>query len=155
MTDSLAAVLLARLFFRNCWSLFDSIKTCSRIWHVIHFTFFSFIIFYFSWYILSYYYYKNGLVVVWALLRQLTQLLLTETAQITLLSSWFFFFSSSSFFLWLLMFCFVFDVIVLSWYFGPMLRQDATDLLMAEKEGGVFLVRDSMSIMGDFVLCVR
>jgi len=26
---------------------------------------------------------------------------------------------------------------------------------MAEKEGGVFLVRDSMSIMGDFVLCVR
>jgi len=42
-----------------------------------------------------------------------------------------------------------------SWYFGPMLRQDATDLLMAEKEGGVFLVRDSMSIMGDFVLCVR
>lgn len=42
-----------------------------------------------------------------------------------------------------------------SWYFGPMSRQDATDLLMSEKEGGVFLVRDSASIRGDFVLCVR
>jgi len=42
-----------------------------------------------------------------------------------------------------------------SWYFGPMSRQDATDLLLAEREGGVFLVRDSTTIMGDFVLCVR
>lgn len=42
-----------------------------------------------------------------------------------------------------------------SWYFGPMSRQDATDLLMAEREGGVFLVRDSTTILGDFVLCVR
>jgi len=42
-----------------------------------------------------------------------------------------------------------------SWYFGPMSRQDATDLLMAEREGGVFLVRDSTTIMGDYVLCVR
>nr|CAD7200326.1 unnamed protein product [Timema douglasi] len=42
-----------------------------------------------------------------------------------------------------------------SWYFGPMSRQDATDLLMGEKEGGVFLVRDSTTIHGDFVLCVR
>lgn len=42
-----------------------------------------------------------------------------------------------------------------SWYFGPMSRQDATDLLMAEREGGVFLVRDSTTIHGDFVLCVR
>ncbi|XP_058797192.1 adapter molecule Crk [Phymastichus coffea] len=42
-----------------------------------------------------------------------------------------------------------------SWYFGPMSRQDASDLLMSEKEGGVFLVRDSISIHGDFVLCVR
>ncbi|CAG2053501.1 unnamed protein product, partial [Timema podura] len=41
------------------------------------------------------------------------------------------------------------------WYFGPMSRQDATDLLMGEKEGGVFLVRDSTTIHGDFVLCVR
>ncbi|XP_014259872.1 adapter molecule Crk [Cimex lectularius] len=42
-----------------------------------------------------------------------------------------------------------------SWYFGSMSRQDATELLMGEKEGGVFLVRDSISIAGDFVLCVR
>lgn len=42
-----------------------------------------------------------------------------------------------------------------SWYFGSMSRTDATDLLMAEREGGVFLVRDSSTIPGDFVLCVR
>ncbi|XP_043224267.1 adapter molecule Crk-like [Amphibalanus amphitrite] len=42
-----------------------------------------------------------------------------------------------------------------SWYFGQMSRQDATDLLMSEREGGVFLVRDSTSIQGDYVLCVR
>ncbi|XP_039297199.1 adapter molecule Crk isoform X1 [Nilaparvata lugens] len=42
-----------------------------------------------------------------------------------------------------------------SWYFGQMSRQDATDLLMGEREGGVFLVRDSATIHGDYVLCVR
>lgn len=42
-----------------------------------------------------------------------------------------------------------------SWYFGAMSRQDATDLLMQEREGGVFLVRDSATIQGDYVLCVR
>ncbi|XP_023336784.1 adapter molecule Crk isoform X2 [Eurytemora carolleeae] len=42
-----------------------------------------------------------------------------------------------------------------TWYFGAMTRQDATDLLMAEREGGVFLVRDSSSIVGDYVLCVK
>ena len=42
-----------------------------------------------------------------------------------------------------------------SWYFGAMSRQDATDLLMSEREGGVFLVRDSATIQGDYVLCVR
>ena len=36
-----------------------------------------------------------------------------------------------------------------------MSRQDATDLLMSEREGGVFLVRDSATIQGDYVLCVR
>lgn len=36
-----------------------------------------------------------------------------------------------------------------------MSRQDASDLLMSEKEGGVFLVRDSTSMQGDYVLCVR
>ncbi|XP_055539143.1 adapter molecule Crk [Wyeomyia smithii] len=42
-----------------------------------------------------------------------------------------------------------------SWYFGRMSRQDATDLLLSERESGVFLVRDSTTISGDFVLCVR
>ncbi|OXA44014.1 adapter molecule Crk [Folsomia candida] len=41
------------------------------------------------------------------------------------------------------------------WYFGPISRQDATDLLMSEGDGGVFLVRDSSSIPGDYVLCVK
>lgn len=36
-----------------------------------------------------------------------------------------------------------------------MSRQVATDLLMGERESGVFLVRDSTSIIGDYVLCVR
>ncbi|CAH0561810.1 unnamed protein product [Brassicogethes aeneus] len=42
-----------------------------------------------------------------------------------------------------------------SWYFGAINRQEATDLLMNEKEGGVFLVRDSASCAGDYVLCVK
>ena len=36
-----------------------------------------------------------------------------------------------------------------------MSRQSATDLLMREREGGVFLVRDSSTIQGDYVLCVK
>lgn len=36
-----------------------------------------------------------------------------------------------------------------------MSRQDATDILMNEREGGVFLVRDSNTIVGDYVLCVK
>ncbi|KAG1698833.1 Adapter molecule Crk [Nymphon striatum] len=43
----------------------------------------------------------------------------------------------------------------LYYFFGPMSRQDATDVLMAEKESGVFLVRESASMTGDLVLCVR
>ncbi|XP_050023708.1 adapter molecule Crk [Dermacentor andersoni] len=42
-----------------------------------------------------------------------------------------------------------------SWFFGPMSRQEASDLLMAENEVGVFLVRNSTTIAGDLVLCVR
>ncbi|XP_064476885.1 adapter molecule Crk-like isoform X2 [Ornithodoros turicata] len=42
-----------------------------------------------------------------------------------------------------------------SWFFGPMSRQEATDLLMAEREVGVFLVRNSTTMSGDLVLCVR
>ena len=44
---------------------------------------------------------------------------------------------------------------IFSWYFGAMTRAEATDILMSEKEGGVFLVRDSATIQGDYVLCVR
>jgi len=42
-----------------------------------------------------------------------------------------------------------------SWYFGPMNRTEATNLLMSENETGVFLVRNSTTIVGDLVLCVR
>uniref|UniRef100_A0A2P2I5K5 Adapter molecule Crk-like n=1 Tax=Hirondellea gigas TaxID=1518452 RepID=A0A2P2I5K5_9CRUS len=42
-----------------------------------------------------------------------------------------------------------------SWYAGVMTRQAASDILMAERDPGVFLVRDSTTINGDFVLCVR
>lgn len=42
-----------------------------------------------------------------------------------------------------------------SWYFGPTNRSEATGLLMSENETGVFLVRNSTSIVGDLVLCVR
>ena len=34
-------------------------------------------------------------------------------------------------------------------------RDDATKMLMNEREGGVFLVRDSKSIVGDYVLSVK
>lgn len=42
-----------------------------------------------------------------------------------------------------------------SWYVGTMTRQDAADLLEQERDSGVFLVRDSSSIPGDYVLCVK
>ncbi|XP_077288297.1 crk proto-oncogene, adaptor protein [Arctopsyche grandis] len=41
------------------------------------------------------------------------------------------------------------------WYFGGLSRADATQMLMNERESGVFLVRDSNTIQGDYVLCVR
>ncbi|XP_041367606.1 adapter molecule Crk-like [Gigantopelta aegis] len=40
------------------------------------------------------------------------------------------------------------------WYFGPLSREETNDILDHENIG-VFLVRDSKSIKGDFVLCVR
>lgn len=46
-------------------------------------------------------------------------------------------------------------IYLLSWYFGAITRQEAQEVLMAEKEGGVFLVRDSASCQGDYVLCVK
>ncbi|XP_053618702.1 adapter molecule Crk [Plodia interpunctella] len=42
-----------------------------------------------------------------------------------------------------------------SWYFSDMSRAEATKLLLNETESGVFLVRDSKTIQGDYVLCVR
>jgi len=36
-----------------------------------------------------------------------------------------------------------------------MSRIEASDLLMNERECGTFLIRDSLSIQGDYVLCVR
>ncbi|XP_063370162.1 adapter molecule Crk [Cydia amplana] len=42
-----------------------------------------------------------------------------------------------------------------SWYFGGLSRPEATRLLLSETESGVFLVRDSRTIHGDYVLCVR
>lgn len=47
------------------------------------------------------------------------------------------------------------DMLVSSWYFGAMSRQGAIDLLKNELEGGVFLVRDSNTIVGDYVLSVK
>lgn len=44
---------------------------------------------------------------------------------------------------------------IFSWYFGQMSRTEASDLLMGERECGTFLIRDSLSIQGDYVLCVR
>jgi hypothetical protein len=41
-----------------------------------------------------------------------------------------------------------------SWYFGPISRRGAEDLLNQE-EIGVFLVRNSTTSQGDLVLCVR
>ncbi|XP_017787101.1 PREDICTED: adapter molecule Crk-like [Nicrophorus vespilloides] len=42
-----------------------------------------------------------------------------------------------------------------SWYFGALTRQEATDILLAERESGVFLIRDSATCIGDYVLCVK
>ncbi|PZC81656.1 adapter molecule Crk [Helicoverpa armigera] len=42
-----------------------------------------------------------------------------------------------------------------SWYFRELSRAEATRLLLNETESGVFLVRDSKTITGDYVLCVR
>lgn len=46
-------------------------------------------------------------------------------------------------------------LLLFSWFFGAISRQEATDLLMAEREGGVFLVRESKTSSGDYVLCVK
>lgn len=42
-----------------------------------------------------------------------------------------------------------------SWYFGPLSREETNEILENVHTNGVFLVRESQSIKGDFVLCVR
>lgn len=42
-----------------------------------------------------------------------------------------------------------------SWYHGQLTRQEADELLLPEREPGVFLVRDSNTSLGDYVLCVK
>ena len=36
-----------------------------------------------------------------------------------------------------------------------MSREESNDILTSQRDSGVFLVRDSGSIRGDFVLCVK
>lgn len=42
-----------------------------------------------------------------------------------------------------------------SWYFGPLSREETNEMFENVSTNGKFLVRDSQSIRGDFVLCVR
>ena len=42
-----------------------------------------------------------------------------------------------------------------SWYFGPLSREETNEIFDKVRSNGVFLVRESQSIKGDFVLCVR
>jgi proto-oncogene C-crk len=42
-----------------------------------------------------------------------------------------------------------------SWYFGMVSREETNSILQSERDNGVFLVRDSTSIKGDFVVCVK
>ncbi|KAH3884527.1 adapter molecule Crk-like isoform X2 [Dreissena polymorpha] len=42
-----------------------------------------------------------------------------------------------------------------SWYFGPLSREEANEKLVDVRTNGVFLIRESQSIKGDYVLVVR
>jgi proto-oncogene C-crk len=42
-----------------------------------------------------------------------------------------------------------------SWYLGLISRDESNNLLNSERDSGVFFVRDSTTIKGDFVLCVK
>lgn len=42
-----------------------------------------------------------------------------------------------------------------SWFFGPMAREEANDILKNERDSGVFLVRESQTMKGNLVLCVK
>ena len=45
--------------------------------------------------------------------------------------------------------------VCVSWFFGRMDREESSCILQWERDSGVFLVRESMSINGDYVLCVK
>jgi len=45
--------------------------------------------------------------------------------------------------------------VIISWFFGRMDREESSCILQQERDSGVFLVRESMSINGDYVLCVK
>ncbi|CAG2225320.1 CRK [Mytilus edulis] len=46
------------------------------------------------------------------------------------------------------------DGVINNWYFGPLNREETNEILIPEKEPGVFLVRESQSIRGDFcIMC--
>ena len=42
-----------------------------------------------------------------------------------------------------------------SWYLGMLSREESNNILQNERDSGVFFVRDSTTIRGDFVLCVK
>jgi len=42
-----------------------------------------------------------------------------------------------------------------SWYFGNIGREAANQILNERVDSGTFLVRDSSTMIGEFVLCVR
>jgi proto-oncogene C-crk len=42
-----------------------------------------------------------------------------------------------------------------SWFFGRMDREESNCILQLERDSGVFVVRESVSINGDYVLCVK
>lgn len=42
-----------------------------------------------------------------------------------------------------------------SWYLGLLTREESNSILQNERDSGVFLIRDSNTIRGDFVLCVK
>ena len=46
-------------------------------------------------------------------------------------------------------------IFVLSWFFGRMDREESNCILQMERDSGVFVVRESVSINGDYVLCVK
>ena len=42
-----------------------------------------------------------------------------------------------------------------SWYLGLLTRDESNSLLQNERDSGVFFIRDSTTIPGDYVLCVK